>query len=214
MVLNPWSTFFQAPRTERQGAGVALQLRPLLQGGGTYFGDAKGQRVWKVCPCRWRCPAAHPRLTHPVSGFPPLDPAPLPTPIATDCPGHPGLSAHPPGLGVGEGKREGWIPGLAEETQFRGLRGPGEHTAESHALRQERAGGRSNAAEWRYLLAVAMVLLHRVSDSPGGGAMGGSSSEAAHWPPGRHRPCFCRGWSLRGHLCGSAALLPGIPSEF
>ena len=52
-------------------------------------------------------------------------------------------------------------------------------------------GGHSGATEGRYLVAGAMVHLHGGAESPGGGAMGGSSSAAAHWPLGRPRP---RAW--------------------
>lgn len=117
--------------------------------------DTKGRRkqpgrpVPEARPADWRLPPPHPYPTHPESGLPPLGPDLTASPLCSQQPLPPRLSAHPQALGVGS---RGWaerIPGPEERTRARrtphpnsrGRRVPGDHPAKT-----KRQGGRGSLA--------------------------------------------------------------------
>lgn len=217
------------PRWQCPGAGAALPPRPRSRGCGTCFGDAKGRRkqpgrpVFKACPADGRRPPPHPHRTHPESGPPSLVPDPATGPKLSRPPLPPGLPAHPQGLGVGDRDGRGGSPAPRGGPGFGGHRTPTlratkrlETTRPRNRTKAGGGRGRSQAAEGRYLVAVAMVLLHGGADTPEGGATRKSSSAAAHWPPGRPRPVYIPGRSptRAPPLCRTGATFQGAPAAF
>lgn len=205
-----------------------MQPGPRWQGGGTYPGDAKrrqpGRPVSKACACRRAVPASPspshaPRVRLAAPGpdptahlkryRPPLPPRPLSPPFRP-------RGGETGGVGFPVWRRRPTISGHCTPI----LRASRRRKNSGQIPRAEAGGGggRSKAAEGRYLVAVAVILLHGASDSPGGRGDGrvqlrGRALASGETPPpllSRGGPYVAPAFVTQPHrLPGSDVTVPG-----
>lgn len=184
--------------------GAALPSGPGSRGCGTCLGDAEGRREPPGRPASETGGADTPSPPHaPRARLPALhlDPPPAPATPTRSPPlrprGRAGRGPEGRGGGPGLGGRRTPTVGGALGAE------PGAEAGEG--------GGRSRAAEGRYLVAVPVVLLHGGADSAEGRSHSPPRSASAQCPPGRPRPHPCSGAAPRKAppLCRQGAASSG-----
>lgn len=181
---NPSCTSFQ-PSQERVARELERLCHQSLTRGaaapalGTPMGGGSRREDRFLRPALQMGGARHPTPT-PLTPSQPFHPAAqIPPPIPSG-PGHPCHPDSQPTLRAsGRGHRRGGSSAPKGGPELGGRRTPTRGTARRRETTQpgpgaEAAGGggRRQAAKGRYLVAVAVVLLHGGADSPGGGATG------------------------------------------
>lgn len=120
----------------------------------------KSLSLQMAVPCNPPAPSRIPSQAFHPSTLPHCQSQSLLTALATQA-SQPTLQASVWGKGDGRGEPPAW----RRRPNSRGLRGPGEHTAESHALRRERAGvalrrqSGNTSSQWRWYSSIVFPTL-------------------------------------------------------